>query len=51
MDIVSSFLAKYMSNASIFPMFGNHEDCPVDEYDLYGNGSDYLKEAGAKYWG
>ena len=31
-------------------MLGNHEAFPVDEYDVYGNKTDYLKNDASEWW-
>lgn len=52
MKIVTDYLKQAFngSNTTIFPMFGNHEAFPVDEYDLYGNRSDYILINGSEWW-
>lgn len=46
MEMVTNLFRKYIpSNIPIFPMWGNHEDYPVDEYDFYGNNTDFLKNS------
>ena len=52
MGIITEYIKKYFNGTKtiIYPMFGNHEAFPIDEYDLYGNRSDYILINGAKWW-
>ena len=52
MKLITEFIKKYFANSttSIFPMFGNHEAFPIDEYDLFNNKSDYILINGSEWW-
>jgi sphingomyelin phosphodiesterase len=43
-------LIKYFPNTHIYPMFGNHEPYPADEFDFTGNATDWLKESLSSMW-
>jgi len=41
---------KYFPNASIYPMFGNHEPYPADQFDTLGNASAWLTASLGDMW-
>jgi len=43
-------IMKYFPNTTVYPMFGNHESYPADEFDTTGNESNWLLERLTGMW-
>lgn len=43
-------LLKYLQDATVYPMFGNHEVYPDDQYDFLTNSTSWLTSGLADMW-
>ena len=39
---ITTAMQSYWPNVSLYPMFGNHECFPADQYDVFRNGTGWL---------
>eukprot|EP00827_Trimyema_finlayi_P002679 TRINITY_DN237_c0_g1_i4.p1 TRINITY_DN237_c0_g1~~TRINITY_DN237_c0_g1_i4.p1 ORF type:complete len:538 (-),score=114.47 TRINITY_DN237_c0_g1_i4:101-1714(-) len=52
MKYISGLIDKYFisQGVQVYPMWGNHESFPLDEFDYYGNDTQYLKDTAYDIW-
>jgi sphingomyelin phosphodiesterase len=43
-------IMQYFPNAAVYPMFGNHEPYPADQYDFISNSTQWLNDRLAEMW-
>jgi len=49
-QVITDILQQYFPNSDVYPMFGNHEAYPCDQFDTIGNSSQWLTEKLAGMW-
>ena len=47
---ITQEIMKYFPNTPVYPMFGNHEAYPADQFDTIGNESAWLLEQLSDMW-
>jgi len=47
---ITQEIMKYFPNTTVYPMFGNHEAYPGDDFDTVGNESDWLLASLSDMW-
>lgn len=47
---ITEDILNYFPNTPVYPMFGNHEPYPADQFDVSGNGSKWLTEQLSDMW-
>ena len=49
--IADKLSQKYPHAGQVYPVIGNHEGLPVDDYDVWGNQSNWIQEGLVDMWG
>ena len=47
---ITTAMQFYWPEVTMYPMFGNHECFPADQYDIYNNGSAWLTSKLGAMW-
>jgi len=48
--IITEHLKEWLERVQTYPIFGNHESFPADQFDMWGEGSKWLKNEVADMW-
>ncbi len=49
-DITERFVAKIPALGQMYPVLGNHEGMPCDEYDVYGGKHQWILNNATEWW-